>query len=506
VRHAKTSITTLLGLSILLLAAFPAPADASGAGDARRPKADVAAVRVPEVIGPITGGSGRPTLVTTNLDLASFGYATEEYVIEGVAAAYAPDGDLAGNGMWRIREAGTAPYATRIVVYRPAEPKRFNGTVVVEWFNVTPGYDVAIEWILSHPLLMRRGYAYVGVSAQAVGVQGGTTITGETAPGGIKAADPARYAPLHHPGDSFSYDIFSQAGLVARGAASVDPLHGLRVRRVLAIGESQSAHRLATYINAVQPIAHVFDGFLVHSRSASSARLSEPPLPVVTMPGTLTIRNDLDVPVLVLQTETDLTLFNSVAARQPDTSRFRLWEMAGTSHVDAYVGLGFADRGDGTLERALLDVAHASHGALNCPQPVNMGVQYAVLRAAIAGLDRWVRDGLAPTKAPRLDVETGPPTAIVRDDVGNARGGLRTPVVDAPRATYRGEADAGPVFCRLYGTTTPFDAPMLARLYPTPSIYVTRFAAATDRAVRAGFLLVPEAKNLKRAAEALASG
>ena len=85
-----------------------------------------------------------------------------------------------------------------------------------------------------------------------------------------KPGDPVRYAALSHPGDSFSYDIFSQAGQAIRDNAAL-MLGGLTLHKLIAAGESQSAARLVTYIDAVQPLVHVYDGFLVHSRLATGA-------------------------------------------------------------------------------------------------------------------------------------------------------------------------------------------------------------------------------------------
>ena len=82
--------------------------------------------------------------------------------------------------------------------------------------------------------------------------------------------DPGRYGGLVHPGDSYSYDIFSQAGQAIRDN-SATILGGLTPQKLFAAGESQSAGRMVTYIDAVQPLTHVYDGFLVHSRSAAGA-------------------------------------------------------------------------------------------------------------------------------------------------------------------------------------------------------------------------------------------
>ena len=37
---------------------------------------------------------------------------------------------------------------------------------------------------------------------------------------------------------------------------------------------------MVTYIDAVHPLVHVYDGFLVHSRGAGGAALSQAPLAV----------------------------------------------------------------------------------------------------------------------------------------------------------------------------------------------------------------------------------
>ena len=84
-----------------------------------------------------------------------------------------------------------------------------------------------------------------------------------------------------------------------------------------------------------------------------------------------------------------------IPARQPDTKLLRTWEVAGASHADFYQGrIGFGDVGDGKAEQALLDVAAADGGALNCAQPINRGPQYLVLASALDHLDRWVADGV----------------------------------------------------------------------------------------------------------------
>ena len=179
-------------------------------------------------------------------------------------------------------------------------------------------------WVFAHNEMIRDGFAWVGVSAQSTGVSS------------LRATDPDRYGSLSHPGDSYSYDILSQAGQALRKPTNSHALGGLEAKRVIAAGTSQSADRLVTYVNAVHPLTKAFDGFLIRSRASFSTPLSEAPLPTVSAPDTTVVRSDLDVPVLTLQTETDLIGREYYRARQGDTKHFRLWEVAGTAHGDAY--------------------------------------------------------------------------------------------------------------------------------------------------------------------------
>jgi hypothetical protein len=381
---------------------------------------------------------------------------------------------------------------TRVVVNRPRAARDFNGTVVVEWLNVSGGVDASPDWMNLHVELIRHGYAWVGVSAQAVGLD-----ALKVSPRG----DPARYATLLHPGDSYSYDMFSQAGTAVRENAR-QVLRGLRPDRVLAIGESQSAGRLVTYIDAVHPRARVFDGFLVHSRSAGGSPLSQAPLPVMTVPTPSLIRDDLDVPVLVFQTETDT---GGVTARQPDTRRYRLWEVAGTAHYDLYgLQLGAADTGGrrsvaAWFESMLRPTAQPNPN-FTCNAPINSGPQTFALRAAIAALDRWVADREPPAVAPRLETTSTQPVQYALGADGNVLGGIRTPAVDAPVATLSGRGQAGAMFCFLFGTTTPFSAEQLVARYQDQRGFVAAWNRATRDAVEAGFIRPEDARHLRAVA------
>jgi hypothetical protein len=98
---------------------------------------------------------------------------------------------------------------------------------------------------------------------------------------------------------------------------------------------------------------------------------------------------------------------------------------------------------------------------------------------------------------------------VARDQYGNALGGIRYPHVEVPIARVDGLQNSAPpedpsqvFFCVLAGRTLPLSDTQLAELYPTSATYLARFNAATDRAVRARFLLPEDAQLLKAAAAA----
>jgi hypothetical protein len=228
---------------------------------------------------------------------------------------------------------------------------------------------------------MRSGAVWVGVSAQQVGIEGGGA--GPAAAFALKNADPERYGELSHPGDAWSYDIFSQAGAAVWFNKAV--LGGLKPKRLIAFGWSQSASRLTTYVNAVAPSMQVYNAYLLRSRFGFAAPLDAGGVGAADA----RLRTDLDVPVFVLETEGDV-LSEGLAyapARQPDTRLLRIWEVTGTAHGDTYShGLSAHDDGSIATDRALFDTmlhppTQVNDGAITCARPINAGPAVYALRA-----------------------------------------------------------------------------------------------------------------------------
>jgi hypothetical protein len=450
-----------------------------GAAEAEEEDEEEAVTELPEPVAEVTGPIEGAPANAMPASFADRGYVEEEYFLSGEATAYAPVGELGLDGAWEVEPAGTSPYTTRVVVRRPADEADFSGTVYVEWFNVTAGVDGDPDFGLVNPVVFDEGSAYVAVSAQAVAVEGGEGLTLEIegVPEGLmvplKQSDPERYGDLAHPGDTYSYDMFAQVAQVVRSGAL---LEGEGPDHVIALGESQSAARLVTFVNAIQPVTDAFDGFLIHRRGGGGAPLGDDAGAAESFTsGGVHIRADLDVPVLQFETETDLIGLGFLSARQDDTDRIVTWEAAGTAHADAsllaYGSEANADSG--------FDIASV------CPG-INDGPQAQVVRAALAALSSWVTQGTVPPSAPRLEVVDG---AIQRDGDGIALGGIRTPDVDAPIAVNTGESTADSIICFLFGSSAPLPPERIAELYPTHDDYVAAVTTSADEALEAGFIL-----------------
>jgi hypothetical protein len=246
---------------------------------------------------------------------------------------------------------------------------------------------------------------------------------------------------------------------------------------------------MLTYVNAVHPVAEVYDGFLIHSRNGTGAPLDDGMTGGVPAPAK--VRTDLDAPVLQFETETDMFSLGGDQpgtdfpdARQPNGPTVHTWEVAGTAHAD------------GPYLRVLLQQGRRQFGEfldLTGVIPIaNNGPQSEVLRAALHALRAWVVDGTRPPDAAPLEADG---RAVARDADGIARGGVRTPAVDVPVAVYSGEGAA------LIGSTTPLPPDVLAERYPTHADYVDAVRRSASAARRAGFLLPDDEQAIVAAAE-----
>jgi len=439
------------------------------------------------VTGPITGGKGWPFGLPT-ADLAAEGYRADEYFVEGEAVRYGPvaDTELGRDGRWSVEPVGSAPYKTRLVVLRPVDAVAFNGTVVVLWNNVTAGYDNFTGG--DSPEVFENGYAYVAASVQRVGVHGQPDN-----PQGLRDWDPERYGSLSIPSDDSSFDIYTQvANVVApdRPRGGLDPLEGLDVRRLIAQGASQSAARLASYLNGVQPLTRRFDAFflLMYFGGGTAFEVGDEVMTVSAVSagtgpripeGVHLLRDDIGVPVMVLNTECETT--SCYPVRQPDSDRFRYWEVAGASHVSLPGIASSSPR----MER---DFGFAIPLDGEAMQAVNQVSVAPVVDAALHHLQAWLVDGTRPPAQPLITF-AGEPALIARDDNDIALGGVRLPQVEVPLGHNSAMQQSPDVFARLVGYHESFPDDKVRALYGSRQVYLARYEEATRAAEAAGVVL-----------------
>ena len=412
-------------------------------------------------------------------DLAAAGYTESEWTASGRALSYRADA-TPEDGRFELTEADSAPFATRVLVRRP-QAGAFSGVVLVEWLNVSGGQDAAPDYTYLADKILQTGHAWVGVSAQFIAVEGGDAavgLGGQTT--GLRAQRPERYGDLHHPGDAYSYDIVTQVGRSARRPDGHGPLADLTPHTVIAVGESQSAFALTSYVNGVHPLAREFDAFLLHSRGAGYLPFDDrgrgADIRAALTRGPARLREDVGVPVVVVQAEGDLVgLIGSAPARQPDSEWVMTWEIAGQGHADLYQLGEFAQ-------------------FVDCHGPVNSGQQVFVLRAGLRHLLEWVAGGARPPAAPPVEIDDD---EVIADELGNARGGVRTPAVEAPVEQLTGvpHPEAQPL-CMLLGRTVELDEQLLRRRWRDRDHYLGAYREATDRLVAEGFLLAEDREEI----------
>ena len=406
------------------------------------------------------------------------GFSEVELLIGGEATSYKPVRELTADGEWVFEEDTQAEYKIRVLVRFPPD-KSFSGVVVAEWMNVTAGVDNTNTWAFISEEMGREGHAFVGVSAQLVGIMGrdtGRIPSGLLDTRGLPTRDPDRYGDLSHPGDAFSFDIFTQSTLGALQWLSEQ--YSLEPDRLIATGQSQSAGFLTSYINAVDPIVGVFDGYLIHGRGDGAPHPSMEEWRTSTL-----IRADVNVPVLIFEAETDVTLLQYALARQDDTEHIRTWEVAGAAHSDTY-SLSYAN--------GLPRIANLG-AVIGCENLINDGPQHETLQAAFHQLNNWILTGEAPDSSPRIELENSEELIVARDALGIAIGGVRTPPVTAPLRVLSGDPVTTEGFCFLFGDTTELSTETLMDMYGSLDSYVQELETAAAESVTEGWLLQVDA-------------
>ena len=448
-----------------LLLAAPAPAFASPqsgrSGPLPVPAAKLTQVNVP----------GTTPLGAAAVDLKATGYTEREFYADGKANRYR--GATAGAMQNATVIDGNWPYRTRVLVRAP-QPDHFNGTLIVEWTNVTIGVDADFVFAEAHADLLREGYAYAVVSVQKVGVDRDKSWSPKrygTLSVDASNVDPETGEAIDPTDDPLSWDIFTQVAEALKANVGPNPpLPGLTVRNVIATGQSQSAARLTTYYNTIQPLDHFFNGFVFWDRATSE------------------LRPDVSVPAISVNSEA-----LSVSLYPPyGTSKYtREWEVAGTTHGSVYAA-AYVDKmfdrdksliGPNGQAESFTQWVEPSCTVLPAFSTVPTGL---VVGDAMDSVRNWITTGRAA--APSIYFARDANGALIRDSNGNVEGGIRLSQFVAPTAAV--SAANGTAFpCSVSGSHRYYTAQELQARYHTHEAYVAQVTAAAVTAVREGYEL-----------------
>ncbi len=447
-------------------------------------------------------GAADHTLVPENLKAA--GYVEQEFLVSGTANVY----DWPEGGAAKVRTAN-APYATRVLVRRPASRAKFSGVVVVEMLNPSNLFDLNIGWGLTHRQFLRDGDAWVGITAKPVAVAT------------LKTFDSARYAalswtnplPLDDPRNCATvardserttenglvWDIHSQVGAWLRSGDASNPLHYGRasvkdhpVKHVYAWGFSQTGAFLYTYVNAIHPLdvaangRPIYDAYLI-AVAAGPTPIHQCAAPLPAGDPRRQIRN-AGVPIVHVMSQSDY--LRAIPARREDSDaapdQFRHYELAGAGHATPDELRSAAAPDDiGKGGRAV--------PPLTCNEgPRSRFPSWVAFDAMFRNLDLWVRKAIAPPHADPIRVDNGTP---VLDKFGNVTGGYRSPFVDAPASKWSGNS-TGASFCMIAGHETPFRPQQFEQTYRTRLSYQKAFSASVTSLTKARFIVQEDRREL----------
>lgn len=472
---ARLAVRVVHGFGVAALGVFAGCGGGGGDGDPTPVVDKYTKVPTPTVTlmasDGVTPARNYPFLAA-DYSLKAYGFMEQEFKIEGKARSYTiPAAAYPAVTTDATVATSDNPYRTRMMVYRPSDPAKFNGTVIVEWVNATNGWDTPIHWFEQKEMFLRKGYAYVGISNQ------NSTISGAN---GLKLWSPKRYGDFDVTNggtvasEGLSNDIYSQAAKAVRAIPEV--MGGMTVKKVIGVGESQSGSRGAAYFNYVHPLTgNIFDAGLVTQTTSA-------------------IRTDLSIPVIRIMTETEFrTVTDTSASVQPDTAKFKAWFVTGSTHSNLTSLLPRAAQYIRDFDGRMI--------ADNCSisQNSRLPLTYAY-NAATAALEKHIEDGSALPTSPRPVYETAAPSGLKRDADGNALGGIRYPSIAVPVAmtsgVVMGVTPAGTPCGNLAGTYVPFTKARLDNLYPTHADYVGKVTASVNGLVAAGFVLPGDATDI----------
>jgi len=370
-------------------------------------------------------------------DLSPVGYTEQEILMSGEANTWEYVDEEARTTNVQIATTGN-PYTTRVLLRHPIDPEDFNGVVYMEVLNATSRYDGAPMWDFTYRSIIASGAAWVGVTYSDTTANFMKNIWGTTnfpAPAGAQPRNNSRYATLNIPTRAYIWDIMSQASALLKADWEADnPLAGFGVDTIIVTGYSQSARYVTTYGNSFYPQYGtvpddpIVDGYIVAAGGPVSS----------TLDGRSFHRDGPDDPRNYNISEGHTVRFTSesdidsalVRLSQDENPKLRTYEAAGTSHVD-----GADSDVRGQISEYQFGITGS--GGFDCDLPLNpirTGVPLSAMQHRLAN---WIQYGDLPPDD-RLIEYDALNNLWIRDEDGNAIGGVRTARIEVPLGRYVG--------------------------------------------------------------------
>ena len=459
----------------------------------------------PEIIRKLPTDNGQHPLGSTYrmqypIDLDAVGYVEEEYYIAGTINQYNwPKGDPRPSILYE-----GVPYATRVLVRKPADPNKFSGFVCTELLNGSAQLDYGPIWSLCWERIIADGDGWIAFSSMKSSMEL------------LKKYDPERYGDIGFPNPvppeertdftvnpsyaaetirlrgnvpmllrdttfdfGLSMDVWPQLSAWVRRCQPGDPFCGYEVKKVFI----DSVFDGNGFIGGLHPYysgpddSPIFDGYIMFMMGSGGMYNRENPEFSRDDPR---CRITVDVPVIKLKHAGDMRntpphRLWSVMWRCEDGDepghQMRWYEVPG-------VAIKYVHNADRPPYSCLAD-----YEALDIQPPQVTESQYDCLMSrymqmgAYENLKNWML-GTVPPRGDRLNM-TGqyPSFDFIYDDNGNQTGGIRNPYVDVPLATYVDD-----------GTIIPFSKEKRDSLYASKEDYVLRVAASAWKMVKDGWI------------------
>ncbi|KAH8693644.1 hypothetical protein BGW36DRAFT_301521 [Talaromyces proteolyticus] len=409
--------------------------------------------------------------------LPEYEYVSREYLMSGIAAGES--------------------YCTRLLLRCPKDPALFTGFVVEEPAHLWGGTSI---WRATNRWLMRNGHAWLEVDSQA-----------PSALGNIKTVDPERYGEMHFVPGPLSHEFKESIPFVTEVTKETlsDAYDEFKAKWWPATTQSPEIIAAASWtlrsgclgiiatrvvLSGLSQTGGLTRRFITHS---SHLRLRDGSLPfeayIPCQSGGEALPDIAHVKIVELVGESEFQgvrlpcgvggQLKGISHRRPQSDSFRLYEIAGMAHRESRY----------PSERDLEHYSGVTLRRAKWSTFANSFIYHAVFEA----VEKWTSEEAIPPPKSCVIHTVGDSDDIVRDEYGNAKGGVRTVHTDVPLARFVAATPKGrPNWYR--GSEMPFHEHKLKAMYGTVFNYRKEAGQALRKQMQAGFLLAADAEVLRR--------